>query len=330
MFDLRLPIGIVVKHIINRFTVTATLAATALLLAACGGATPGATAGGSSSSSGYPVTIKAADGTFTLSSRPSSIVSLSPTATEMLYAIGAGHQVKAVDSYSDYPVNAPKTKLNGLTPSAEAIASYAPDLVVVASDPVGFNKQMAKLKIPVLYDPAAATLDQAYQQYSSLGTATGHLAQATSEVATIKAKIASIVASVPKSEQGGTYYYELDPTFYSVTTSTFIGQVLSLLGLTSIADTATGVAASGGYPQLSAEFILKANPSYVFLADTICCAATPASFAARPGFSTLNAVANKRVVGLNDDIASRWGPRITILLQDVANAMRTHASTSAG
>jgi iron complex transport system substrate-binding protein len=270
----------------------------------------------------FPVTLKLADGTFTFKSKPDAIVSLSPTSTEMLYAIGAGPQVKAVDSYSDYPPNAPKTALNGYDPNVEAIAKYNPDLVVVWSDSVGFNTQMAALKIPVIYDPSAANLAQAYAQYGVLGKATGHSVQAETEVSSIKAKIARIVATTPRAPKGTTYYYELNPTYYSVTSATFVGRLLGLLGLKSIADRAKGVAASGGYPQLSAEFILSANPAYIFLADTICCKANVASVAARPGWSTLSAVKDHRIVLLNDDIASRWGPRITILLQDVADGMK--------
>jgi iron complex transport system substrate-binding protein len=274
-----------------------------------------------STKSGFPVTMKLADGTFTFKSRPTAIVSLSPTSTEMLYSIGAGPQVKAVDSYSDYPPGAPVTKLSGYEPNVEAIAKYNPDLVIVASDTSNFNTQMAALKIPVLYAPAAANLSQAYAEYSPLGKVTGHVAQATREVATIKAKIAHIVATAPHAKKGTTYYYELEPDYYSVTSATFVGKLFSLLGLTSVADRAKGVASSGGYPQLNAGFILKANPTYIFLADTICCKATAASVSARPGWSTMSAVKEHRIVPLNDDIASRWGPRITILLQDVADAL---------
>lgn len=270
----------------------------------------------------FPVTISATNGRVTIPTRPTRIVSLSPTATEMLYAIGAGSQVKAVDSYSDYPPRAPITKLSAYNPSVEAISNYKPDLVIVSADSSGFNKQMANLKIPVIYDPAAANLNQAYQQFVVLGEATGNISGAKHEVTSVKAKIAHIVKATPHAPKGSTYYYELDPTYYSVTSSTFVGQLFGLLGLKSIADSAKGAAASGGYPQLSAEFILRANPNYVFLADTICCKANFASVKARPGWSSLGAVKSDRVVALNDDIASRWGPRITILLQDAANALK--------
>jgi iron complex transport system substrate-binding protein len=274
----------------------------------------------------YPVQIAAANGTITIPARPTAIVSLSPTATEMLYAIGAGSQVKAVDSYSDYPKKAPHTKLNALTPNVEAIVAYKPDLVVVAGDTTGLTPELAKFGVPVLSDPAATSLNQEYQQFDELGEATGHLAQAKSEVSKIKGQIKQIVAAAPKHKKSITYYFELDQTYYSETSSTFIGQVLGLLGMKSIADAAKGAASSGGYPQLSAEFIIRSNPDYIFLADTICCGQNEKKVANRPGWSVLTAVKQGHVVGLNDDIASRWGPRIVDLLRTVATSLR-HGST---
>jgi iron complex transport system substrate-binding protein len=270
----------------------------------------------------FPVLVKTSIGTVTIRSRPRAIVSLSPTATEMLYAIGAGSQVKAVDQYSNYPANAPKTSLNGFSVSAEAIAKYKPDLVIVSYEPASFGAQMAKLKIPVIYDPAAPTLAVAYQQYLGLGEATGHVQQAVNEVQKLKSTIAGIVLSTPRVAPGTTYYWELDPTYYSVTSSTFMGQLMSLLGLKSIAD-AVGVNSNGGYPQLNSEFILKANPSYIFFADSKCCHVSASTIASRPGWSVMTAVATHRILKLDDDIASRWGPRITILLRQVADFLKS-------
>jgi iron complex transport system substrate-binding protein len=278
----------------------------------------------------YPKTIHAANGAVTIARRPTAIVSLSPTATEMLYAMGAGSQVKAVDKFSDYPAGTPMTSLDGNSPNVEAIASYRPDLAVISQETAGLDQQLKALGIPVLYLPAATDLNQEYQQFDQLGEATNHGAQASAEVAAIKSQIATIVRSTPKPAASlNTYYYELEQTYYSVTSSTFIGQVLGLLGLKSIADSAQGAAASGGYPQLNGEFILKSNPDYILLADTICCGQSAATVAARPGWSTLTAVKDGRVLGLNDDIASRWGPRIVVLLQDVSTEIKQHgASTS--
>ena len=270
----------------------------------------------------YPVTVKTPNGTVTIKSRPKAIVSLSATATEMLYAIGAGGQVKAVDKYSNYPSNAPMTSLSGFSASAEAIAKYKPDLVIVSYDPASFSAQMAKLKIPVIYDPAAPSLTVAYQQYIGLGQATGHLTGAATEVRRLKSGIASIISSTPKAAPGTTYYWELDPTYYSVTSSTFMGQLMSLLRLKSIAD-AVGVNSNGGYPQLNSESIVQANPNFIFLADSKCCQASVQTVAARPGWSTMTAVANNRILTLDDDIASRWGPRIITLLRQVANFLKS-------
>jgi len=301
------------------------LAAVCCVLGLTGvGTSVASSAATSSASTTYPVHIEAANGDITVPARPTAIVSLSPTATEMLYAIGAGSQVKAVDSYSDYPKNAPRTNLNESDPNVEAIVSYKPDLVVVAGDTTGLTAELAKFGIPVLSDPAAATLDQAYQQFDELGEATDHLAQAKAEVSGIKGQIRQIVASTPKPATPITYYFELEQTYYSVTSSTFIGQVLGLLGLKSIADAAKGAAASGGYPQLSAEFIIKSNPNYIFLADTLCCGQNAKKVSERPGWAALSAVKDGRVIGLNDDIASRWGPRIVDLLRTVANSLKRH------
>ena len=116
------------------------------------------------------------------------------------------------------------------------------------------------------------------------------LAQAGQEAARIRGQLRQIVAAAPHHAKPITYYYELDQTYYSVTSDTFVGQLLGLLGMKSIADQAKGAASSGGYPQLSAEYILKANPDYIILADTICCHQDAATVAKRPGWSALAAV----------------------------------------
>lgn len=296
------------------------------LVSACGGSgsspsvetTPGA-------SSAFPVTVHAANGSVTVSTRPTAIVSLSPTATEMLYAMDAGSQVKAVDKYSNYPPGTPRTGMSALQVNVESLIGLRPDLVIV---PDPNDKLAAKLEtasIPLLVMPAAAKVDDVYTEIAALGQATGHVDQATTEAAGIRTSLQRIAASVPKQSPAPRYFYELSPDFYSVTSDTFVGQVLGLVGLHSIADSAKGAAKSGGYPQLSSEFIVKANPDYVFLADTICCGQTAAKVAKRPGWSQLTAVHDHHVVPLSDDIASRWGPRIVVLLKTVADALQAPA-----
>ena len=244
-------------------------------------------AGPASAAPAFPATVHAANGTVRITARPTAIVSLSPTATEMLYAIGAGSQVKAVDKDSDYPPGVPRTHLDGNAPNVEAIAAYKPDLVVESDEATKVDGQLRALGIPVLSEPAAANLAQAYAQLDELGLVTGHEAQAAPRWARSSARSRGSSRSVHKPARPETYYYELDQTYYSAASSTFIGQVLGLLGLHSIADAAKGTAANGGYPQLSGEYILKANPDYILLADTICCGQSAATVAARPGWAGL-------------------------------------------
>ena len=251
--------------------------------------------------------------------RPQRIISLSPSATEMLYAIGAGAQVKAVDELSNYPKNAPRTKLSGFKPNAEAIIDQNPDLVVLSDDMNGIVKSLTKVKIPVVQTPAATKLSDSYAEIARLGQATGHSAQAAKVVAGMKKGIADAVAKVRKPAKPLTYYHELDPSFHSATSQTFIGQVYGLFGLRNIADKAKEKA--GGYPELSAEYVAEADPDLVFLADTKCCGQTAAKLGERPGFEKLTAVRKGAVVPLDDDIASRWGPRIVDLVRQVGAAV---------
>lgn len=285
---------------------TTALPLLALGLAACSSST---TAAGST-----PVS---ASGSTT---EPRRIVSLSPTATEDLFAIGASSQVVAVDKDSDYPTSAPKTTLDPITPNVEAILKYNPDLVIASQDSNGLVAGLKKVGVPVLIEPAANTLTDAYSQIERLGQATGHVSSADSTVTTMKSEIATAVRQAGAQHADLSYYWELDTTYYSATSSTFIGQVVGLFGLNNIADK-VDKAADGGYPQLSSEYIAQSSPSIVFLADTVCCGASATSVAARPGWSGIEAVKVDDVVGLNDDIASRWGPRLPQLVDAIAAAV---------
>ena len=132
----------------------------------------------------------------------------------------------------------------------------------------------------------------------------------------MRTHLAAIVASVPKSRRHLRVYHELDPTYYSATSQTFIGSIYKLFGFRDIADAAGS--AGDRYPQLSGEYIIAQNPQIVVLADTRCCGQNYASVAARPGWSTISAVQHHRVVLANDDVASRWGPRIVQFARTVA------------
>jgi iron complex transport system substrate-binding protein len=252
---------------------------------------------------------------------PHRIVSFSPTVTEDLFAIGAGKQVVAVDSQSDYPKRAPHTSLSSYTPNVEAVANYHPDLVLISYDPGDFASQLRKLGIKVVNVPAANDLKQAYGEILKLGRLTGHKRGANAVVHSMRTQIAALVRSVPRSRRHLRVYHELDPTYYSATSNTFIGSVYKLFGFRDIAD-AAGKSAGTAYPQLSAEYIVAQNPQIIVLADTKCCQQTAATVAARPGWSTIAAVQHQRVVGIGDDVASRWGPRIVQFARAVAQIAR--------
>jgi ABC-type Fe3+-hydroxamate transport system substrate-binding protein len=293
-----------------------------LALAACGGSSSsaGGDSGGSGASdAGFPVTVTGDNGELTVDAQPEAIVSLSATATEMLFAIGAGPQVEAVDNTSNHPEDAPVTDLSAFTPNAEAIAGYSPDLVVLSDDMNGVVDALGALDIPVLQLTAAQTLDDSYEQLETLGAATGHADDAAKVVTEMQDRIEAAVDSVGDSGEGLRVYHELDPTFYSAASSTFIGSVYELFGLENIADGAEG--ASGGYPQLSAEYVVGQAPDLVVLADTICCEQSAETLAQRPAFDTLPAVQEGRVLEASDDIASRWGPRVADFAESVAETL---------
>ena len=270
----------------------------------------------------FPVTV----GDLTLDAEPLRVVSMSATATEMLFAIGAGDKVIAVDNFSNFPASVDELpKIDAYQPSVEAISEFEPDLVIISYDPGNLVEQLNALSIPVFAAYAVANLDGAYEQMQQLGALTGRADEAAQVVDAMRSEIDAIVAGVAKQDPPLTYFYELDPTLYSVTSNTFIGSVMAQFGLVSIAD---GVQEGNDYPQLSAEVIVEKNPDIIFLADVKCCAQSAATVAEREGWSVLGAVNNGSIVELDDDIASRWGPRLVDLMKQVAAAIESLKSGS--
>ena len=245
----------------------------------------------------------------------------------MLYAVGAGPQVVAVDDQSDHPAGAPRTSLSGFKPNSEAVIGYRPDLVVLSSDTDGIVQALQKVKIPVLLEPPAGRLADTYDQITDLGAATGHGAEAARVVGDMRRQIDAAVRAAPRTAPGGrplTYYHELTSDLTTATAKTFIGQVYALFGLRNIADRADRQ--GSGYPKLAAEYVVTADPDLIFLADTKCCGQSAATIAARPGWRNLAAVTRNHVVPLDDDVASRWGPRLVDLVKAVGAAVRRAAA----
>jgi len=246
---------------------------------------------------------------------PEAILSLSPTATEILFAVGAGGQVVAVDDQSTYPADAPMSALSGFTPNVEAIAGYDPDLVVISYDPGDLVVGLEALGIDVLMQGAANVIDDTYAQITELGALTGHVDGAEALNESIAEGLEELAEGQPGA--GMTYFHEVDATLYSTTSTTFLGQLYALLGLENIADPADED--GWGYPQLSPEYVIDTDPDLIFLADAEW-GESAETVAARPGWDTLSAVRAGNVFPL-DETAGRWGPRIVDFLTTVNQAV---------
>lgn len=271
---------------------------------------------------GFPVTIDAPNGPVTIDAKPERIISISPTSTEVLFAIGAGPQVIAVDNLSNFPEEAPMTDLAAFTPSVEAIAALEPDLVFLSFDPGDVIAGLEAIGIPVILHGAAVSLEDAYAQWEQVGAATGNIADAARVVADTMTRINTAIELLPEGTDAITYYYELDATFFSATSETFIGGLFSLAGMQNIAD---AVDVDGfGFPQLTAEYIIDSDPTLIFLAH-----GTSDTVSERPGWETLTAVTYGNIVELDADISSRWGPRIADLMEAVVDAILVMEPTNA-
>lgn len=266
-----------------------------------------------------PLTVTDSTGEqVTLDDPAEAIVSLSPTATESLFAIGAGDQVVAADQFSYFPEDAPTTDLDALNPNVEAIAEHEPDLVIAESHDEALADGLEAIDVELLVQSAAATFDDVYTQIEHLGTLTGHPDDATALVERIRTDIDMLVVDAPDAS-GQTYFHELDSTLYTVTSETFIGRVYDLFGLVNIADEAE--AASGNaYPQLSPEYVVDANPDWIFLADAAF-GESADTVAQRPGWDAIDAVDDDHVVALPADIPSRWGPRVVDFVAAISQAL---------
>lgn len=246
------------------------------------------------------------------------VVSLSPTATEILFAIDAGDLVVAVDVYSNHPADAPASDLDGFVPNVEAIAALDPQLVVMQSNEAAAG--LEAIGITVIQQDSPATFDEMYAQIEQVGAATGRVAEAAEVVLGIQTDIAALQAEAPDAGDL-TYYHELGTEYYSLSGDSFIAEVYGLFGLTNIGDEADGDAFAG-YLQLTEEFILGADPDLIFLADTIFAEQTAQTVAARPGWGDLTAVQDGDVIELDDDVASRWGPRVVQFADAIATALQ--------
>lgn len=273
----------------------------------------------------FPVTVEADNGSVTIEKRPGAIISLSSTATEMLFDIGAGPQLIAVDDQSNYPAGAPMTDLSGVTPNLEAILSLEPDLVVIFFDPGDLTAGLETVGVPVLSYGAALTIDDVYRQIDALGMATGNLAGAAASNSAIAAGLEAAVTASGDDGEGVTYYHEISSDFYTATSSTFFGEIYALFGMVNIADSADADGSAFGYPQISSEYIVTSNPDIIFLANVLY-GESAETVAERPGWDVMTAVQSGHIAELDSDVASRGGPRIVEFAESVADSLADYAT----
>ena len=270
---------------------------------------------------GFPVTITTASGPVTIEERPDRIVSLSPMATEVLFAMGAGDQVVAVDAFSNYPAEAPVTDLSGFDPNLEAITAFEPDLVVIVNDANDLIAGLTAVDIPVFVSEAPADIEAGYAEIAELGVAVGRVAETAELVATMRTEIDAALAEAP--EVPVRIYHELDETFYSASSFGFVGAVYEELGTENIAD--AGDPDETGFPQLTEEYIVEADPELIVITNQV--AYTPDDVAGRPGWEQISAVAAGNIVVVDADVASRWGPRLPEFISAVAAALASVETT---
>ncbi|MFA7248036.1 MAG: helical backbone metal receptor [Dehalococcoidia bacterium] len=306
----------------GRWAALAVLSSTALfffaaVLAACGGTArpaPSASAGaattapatGTPSNAAFPMTVTDSGGhALTLRAPARAIVSHSPGATEILFAIGAGGQVVAADEFSDFPAAAKALRRVKYTdPSPEAELALQTDLVILATNQKAQIETFRGLGLPVFYNREPEGVDGVLDNVRLLGRMTGHTVEAEALATQMRTRIDAVTARLGDVQQGPKVFYELSDSLYTAAPNTFIGGMLSTLKARNIA-----LGAASQFPQLTAEAVIAGAPDVILLADHDY-GGTPPQVRARPGWSAIPAVKNDRMYAVDADVVNRPGPRI--------------------
>lgn len=251
------------------------------------------------------------------------IVSLAPSATEILFAVGAGDQVVGRDSFSNYPESVADLQDVGGSMgdySIETIASLEPDLVIATEINTPEQvKALEDLGITVYYLKNPVQLDGLYPMLETVGTLTGHEKDAAELVESLKTRVQAVVDAVSNAESQPLVFYELDGSDpakpWTAGAGTFLDQIITLAGGKNV-----GASMSDAWAQFSLEELLIQNPDYILLGDAAY-GVTPEMVAERAGWQTLTAVQNNQVVPFNDDLVSRPGPRLVDGLEQLAKLL---------
>jgi iron complex transport system substrate-binding protein len=273
-----------------------------------------------------PATLTFTDGLgreITFDGPAQQIVSLAPSNTEILFAIGAGDQVIGRDQLSDYPEEAKNVTDIGSAFQAlntELIVSLQPDLVLAAEINTPEQvKQLEDLGLSVYYLKNPLTLEEMYGNLEIVAQLTGHEAEAATLIESLKARVTAVDEKIAPLSSRPSVFYELDGTDpakpFTAGKGTFINQLIDRAGGSNIASDLEG------YPQMSLEQVVAADPAFIILGDARY-GVSSESIAQRPGWENLSAVKNGQVVPFNDDLVSRPGPRLVDALEELAKLLR--------
>lgn len=245
---------------------------------------------------------------------PERIVSCAPTPTEILFAVGAGSQVVGVDDYSDYPSAAQSLPTIGsYTLNLEAIIALQPDLIV-SSDlvPLSQLEQLEDQGIPYFIF-ATRTLEAVYKDISMAGVITGHVAEAEALVSSLKERADAVTEkTLAESVVKPKVYVEYYP-MWTYGPGSFGDDLIYLAGGVNIAANT-----SSEYPMVTDEFVIAQNPDVIVYTTGVMSTTTSESIAARPGWEGITAVTEDLIFGIDDNLVSRYGPRIVDGLEQLA------------
>lgn len=253
------------------------------------------------------------------------VVSLAPSNTEILFAVGAGSQVVGRDEFSDYPAEAASVESVGGSfgeYSVEAIVALEPDLVLAAEiNTPELVKQLEDLGLTVYYLKNPTTLEEMYKNLSTVAFLTGHGDESNSLVESLQARVKAVDEKLLSISARPTVFYEIDATDaskpYSYGPGTFGHLLIERAGGTNLV-TLAGI--TDPYPQVSLEQIVATNPSAIILGDSMW-GVTPESVQARAGWDALDAVKNNQIFAFDDNLVSRPGPRLVDGLEQLAKLL---------
>ncbi len=267
--------------------------------------------------------LKVIDGygrTVSIPQRVLKIVSLAPSVTEILYAIGAGDRVVGVDDFSDYPEEArAKAKIGSyLEPNLEQIVAFKPDLILasdITSREMVLNLEEKGLTIFVL---APRTLREVIRDVRLAGLIIGNADKANAVAEKLEQRVNVITSKISNSSaQRPRVYLEYYP-YWTFGPGSFGHDLILMAGGRNIAE---GTLAP--YPQVTNEFLVRSNPEIIIFTVGPHATTTIQDIENRPGWRNTEAVRNRRIYTIDDDIISRPGPRLVDALEQLAKTIHS-------